>query len=294
MENEKILTIVTPTYNRAHTLPACYGSLCKQTDGRFIWMIIDDGSKDDTESIVSDWITEAKIKIIYLKKENGGKASALNLGIDTLTTPFAACLDSDDTFYPNAVEKALLELSDIIDDEQYCGILALRNSPDGKVMGGINIPKEMTKVTGADVMLRLNLSTEYICFYKTDILMKYRFPVFEGEKFVSPAWMMYTITQSHYYKTSWEKYCCCEYISDGLTKNKKKVIKNNPHGYTAVKLFSFNMSPTLKLKIKNGIMYDYGCILGKDRDCIKNAKYKLLALLLYPVGLFVAWIRRNV
>lgn len=293
MDKEVLLTVTTPTYNRAHTLPACYESLCKQTDRRFIWMIIDDGSKDETENIISDWIGEGKIKIIYLKKENGGKASALNLGIDNLSTPYATCLDSDDTFYPNAVEKAILELDSIANDERYCGILALRNSPDGQVMGGRKIPKDMTKVTGADVMLKLALSTEYICFYKTDILKQFRFPVFEGEKFVSPAWMMYTITQNHYYKTSWEKYCCCEYIADGLTKNKKKVIKNNPQGYTAVKLFSFNLSPTLKLKIKNGIMYDYGCILGKDRNCLKNAQHKLLALLLYPAGLFVAWIRRK-
>ena len=294
MNCEMLLTVTTPTYNRAHTLPACYESLCKQTDLRFIWMIIDDGSKDNTESIVSEWIAEGKIKIVYLKKENGGKASALNLGIDNLTTPFAACLDSDDTFYPHAVEKALLELGSIVDDERYCGILALRNSPDGQVMGGKSIPKEMTAVTGADVMLKLSLSTEYICFYKTAILKNYRFPVFEGEKFVSPAWIMYTITQNYFYKTSWEAYCCCEYISDGLTKNKKKVIKNNPHGYTAVKLLSFNLAPTLKLKIRNGIMYDYGCILGKDRDFLKNAHHKLLALLLYPAGLFVALTRRNV
>jgi len=189
------------------------------------------------------------------------------------------------------VEKALLELNNIKDNNGYCGILALRNSPDGNVMGGINIPHEMTQVTAADVMLKLNLSTEYICFYKTNILKQYRFPVFEGEKFVSPAWMMYSVTQNYYYKTSWEKYCCCEYMSDGLTRNKKNVIKKNPHGYTAVKLLSFNLAPTLRLRIKHGIMYDYGCILGKDKDWLKNAKHKLLALGLYPAALFVTWER---
>ena len=286
MTKKLLLTIMT------HTLPICYKSLCNQTDMRFIWMIIDDGSKDNTESMVSKWIAEEKIKIIYLKKENGGKASALNLGIDNLTTPYAACLDSDDTFYPNAVKKSIMELGNIVDDKQCCGVLALRNSPDGKVMGGRSIPKEMKKVTGADVMLKLNLSTEYICFYKTDILKHYRFPIFEGEKFVSPAWMMYTITQKYYYKTSWEKYCCCEYMSDGLTKNKKEVIKKNPKGYTCVKRQSFIYSKNLRKVIKNGIMYNYGCILSRDKDWFKKSPKKIWTIILRPIGWAVYFIRK--
>ena len=79
-----LLTIATPTYNRAHTLPKCYESLCNQTDKRFIWLVIDDGSSDNTSEIVSQWIEEGKINIYYQKKANGGKASALNVGIDLL------------------------------------------------------------------------------------------------------------------------------------------------------------------------------------------------------------------
>ena len=205
-----------------------------------------------------------------------------------MKTPFAVCLDSDDTFFPDAVEKALMELKSIVDDEQYCGILALRNSPDGNVMGGRAIPYELASVTAIDIFLRLNLKTELICFYKSHILRQYRFPIFEGEKFVSPAWMQYEITKKYKYKTSWSLFCCCEYISDGLTKNKKKVIINNPHGYTAVKLFSFNNAPTLQIRIKHGIMYDYGCILGQDKNWLENVKHKFLAVLLYPAGVVLA------
>ena len=282
-----LLTIATPTYNRAHTLPKCYESLCNQTDKRFVWLVIDDGSSDNTSEIVSQWIEENIIQIIYKKKNNGGKASALNVGIDLLDTKYAVCLDSDDWFYNNAVEIAINELESCQDDNKCCGLLALRNNPDGSVMGKREIPQEMKSITAVDIFLRLNLNTELICFYKTDILKQFRFPEFPGEKFVSPAWMQYAITQEYHYKTSWSKLCGCEYISDGLTKNKRKVIIKNPRGYTCVKRFSFNLSPTLKLKTKHGIMYDCGCLLANDKDWLRNAKHKTLAIVLMPVAHYV-------
>lgn len=287
-----LLTVITPTYNRAHTLPKCYESLCKQFCQDFVWMIIDDGSTDDTEKIVSGWIEKNDIPIIYKKKENGGKASALNIGIDLLKTKYAVCLDSDDFFYEEAVSVALQELQQIDNDKKCCGILALRNNPDGSVMGRVEIPQDMETITAADVFLKLNLNTELICFYKTDFLCKYRFPEFPGEKFVSPAWMQYRITQDYYFKPVYGKYINCEYLKDGLTRNKKKVILKNPRGYTSVKRFSFDLSPFLIQRIKHGIMYDYGCILSRDKKWLSNVNHKILALLLMPMA-FVVYIRRK-
>ena len=288
---ELLLTIITPTYNRAYTLPSCYRSLCRQTDQRFKWLIIDDGSTDETEEVVNSWIQEKKIEIEYLKKENGGKASALNLGLDKVDTEYVVCLDSDDYFYSDAVEKALNQLAEIEGQTSSCGILALRTNPDGTVMGGESIPLDMKYVKAADVFLKLNLHTELICFYKTKILKKYRFPVFEGEKFVSPAWMQYQITQEYNYAVSWDKFCCCEYVSDGLTQNKKKVILNNPKGYTCVKRWSFDLAPSPRGLIKNGIMYDCGCLLGKDKNWLKNVRHKGWAVALMPVAYLVKRIR---
>lgn len=287
MKSDTLITVATPTYNRAHTLPACYESLCEQSDKRFIWLVIDDGSRDNTEELINTWKKENRIKIEYCKKENGGKASALNVGIDLLKTPYAVCLDSDDTFYPDAVRVALRELDKIKEDNKCCGILALRNNPDGTVMGGREIPRNMSKVTAVDVFLRLVLNTELICFYKVSILKKYRFPEFKNEKFVSPAWMQYAITQDYYFSTSWDKICCCEYVADGLTKNKRKVILKNPRGYTCVKRFSFDLSPSLKLRVKHGIMYDCGCLIGHDKEWLSNANHKLLAVVLMPVAFVV-------
>lgn len=284
-----MLTIITPTYNRGYILHKAYESLLSQTDKRFIWMIIDDGSTDNTEELVSEWKKENKISITYYKKKNGGKASALNVAIEKISTGYAVCLDSDDMFYPDTVSKALVSLESVKHDNNCCGILALRNNPDGTVMGERNIPKEYTNITAVDIFLKLSLRTELICFYKTEILNQFRFPEFEKEKFVSPAWMQYMVTQEHYFKTSWEKLCCCEYVSDGLTKNKRRVIVNNPKGYLCVKKLSFNYSTNLKQIIKNGIMYDCGCIIAKNTEWLKDAPRKIFALLLMPLG-YIAYI----
>ena len=113
---QPLLTVVTPTYNRIKTIPYVYESLCTQTDKRFVWLIIDDGSSDNTRECVQRWSSENIIKIKYIYKENGGKASSLNVGLDNLDTPFCVCLDSDDKFYPNTVEVALEALEKVTED----------------------------------------------------------------------------------------------------------------------------------------------------------------------------------
>lgn len=286
-----MITVVTPTYNREKHLQICYESLLKQTDKRFIWMIIDDGSVDNTEDIVNIWIKEKKIKIVYIKKKNGGKASALNIALENIITKYVVCLDSDDTFYENTIERALIDLDSIYDNDNICGLLALRNNPDGSVMGGVRIPTKCNYVTAQDIFIKLKLKTELICFYKTMKIKKYRFPVFKNEKFVSPAWMQYMITFENKFLVSQDSLCCCKYVEDGLTKNKKKVIYNNPKGYTCVKLISYNLSDTLPEKIKNGLMYTCGCFLSKDYHFLNDVNYKVLTVFLIPLGYIVKLIR---
>ena len=282
-----MLTIITPTYNRASKLQFCYSSLVSQTCLNFIWLVIDDGSTDDTEQVVRTWKEEGRIRISYLKKENGGKASALNLGFENLTTPYVCCLDSDDVFYKNSVELALMQLNKIKEDKKCCGIVAIRNNVDGTNMGGAVIPKGINKICINDVLKLGKRGTEVITFYKSDIVSKYTFPVFPGEKFVSPAWLDYELSRNYYFAPSWDKFCVCEYFPDGLTRNKRKIIVRNPKGYTAVKQQAFELDTGIKVIIKNGIMYDCGCIIGKDKDWLKKAPKKPLALLLFPLAWLV-------
>lgn len=286
-----MLTITTPTYNRAHTLGKCYQSLLSQTCSNFTWMIIDDGSTDNTEEVVQGWIKEAKIKIQYYKKENGGKASALNMGIGLLESPYAVCLDSDDYFTDTAVERALLELEKVKNDNRVCGILALRSHEDGSVLGGKEIPKVYDTVSAEDLLIKENLRTEYICFYKTEVLKHFRFPEYEAEKFVPPSWMMFAITRAYHYKVSRDRFCVCEYLADGITKNKQNIIIKNPRGYSCAKLWYFNLSKDFFLSIKHGVMYECGCMIAKDEMWLKNARKKILAVMIFPVA-YCVYVKR--
>lgn len=287
----QILTIVTPTFNRASTLIKCYDSLLLQTCFSFEWLIVDDGSSDNTETIVNQWISECdKFPIRYIKKENGGKASALNVAFDNVDTPYLCVLDSDDVLVKTAVESFLIEREKADKDVKCCGIMAFRSNEDGSVMGGRPIPTANGRITMIDI-LNERFRTELFCFYKSSVVKNLRFPQFPNEKFVSPQWLDFELSRNYYFIPSDKQYCICVYIADGLTRNKKKIIVHNPHGYTAVKRQSFEFSKSLKLSIKHGLMYDCVCIIGKDKEWLKNSPKKLLSITLMPFAYIIYVIR---
>lgn len=289
---DNTITIVTPTYNRAFILHKVYFSLKNQTDKKFKWMIIDDGSTDNTQELVDKWKRENNdFEIYYFKKNNGGKASALNYSFHKVDTEYFVCLDSDDIFTINAIESAYLELEKIKNIEEYCGILALRNSKNGIVLGGKEIPNGVTNITLSDLTNKYRIKSELICFYKTEKLVKYSFPVIAGEKFISPAFLEHKISKNYKFLASRESYCICEYLPDGLTKNKRKVIKNNPKGYTLVIREAYDLSTNFLIKSKYCLMYIAGSLISKDKNIIKNSPNKIMTLLYLPLGWAVYKIR---
>ena len=87
------LTIFTPTYNRAQTLPRLYDSLKRQTNKNFVWLIVDDGSEDNTKSLVDAWTEEKLMEIKYIYQQNSGKMQAHNCGVDNTETELFLCVD---------------------------------------------------------------------------------------------------------------------------------------------------------------------------------------------------------
>lgn len=285
------LTIVTPTYNRGYMLKKVYNSLLAQTNMSFKWLIIDDGSIDDTYKIIDEFIRQNVIQITYIKKENGGKASALNLALDYIDTQYCCCLDSDDYFTNNAVEISLKLLEEEGDNPKCCGICGLRSNPDGTVMGLKRIPASYKYITIMQIYNDLDIKSEFVNVYKSEIAKKYRFPIIKGERFMPPSWFHYKLNEKYVFRTVFDSLCVCEYKNDGLTKNKRLIVVKNPVGYTLIKRISFQKSTTLKSLLKHGIMYDCGCIVGNDKQWLSNAPYKLIALLLYPIAYCVYLLR---
>lgn len=291
MQYGKELTIITPSYNRAYTLERLYTSLVNQTNNSLIWMIIDDGSTDDTESLINSFISKSEIEIEYIKKKNGGKASAINLALNNVTTPYCTCLDSDDWFSEYAVEIALNLLHEEDGNSNCCGVLAIRSNPDGSCMGDRKIPDNYKYITTDDLYNSIGFSSELICFYKTSVVNQYRFPVFENEKFMPPSWFHYKLCENYSFRTSRDCICYCEYIQDGLTKNKSKVIVKNPNGYTLIKKISLQNSKGIKRILKNAIMFDCGVILTRNKKWLNEVPHKGIVILSFPLAIGVYIIR---
>lgn len=131
----KKITIITPTYNRAHTLPRVYESLKNQTFKDFIWVIIDDGSTDNTEAVVRQFQTENAFPIEYFKKENQHKFLAVLDGIKMVKTKYHMVVDSDDSYPDNALEILYNEAEKIKNQDEYIGIMGLSADENGNIVG---------------------------------------------------------------------------------------------------------------------------------------------------------------
>lgn len=224
------LTVFTPTYNRGYVLERLYQSLRRQTCKDFEWLIIDDGSNDETEELVKKWFDEDKIIIRYIKKENGGKPSAYNVAVKETRGEYFTCVDSDDYLTDDAIEMI-----------KNGWTTERRNDVIGHIyyrIDGTDTSQFITKYHGIQEYATLldfyrlyGLKGDTMLVYKSDIVSKYQFPFFENEKFV-PESYIYDLYDNegvmHIYKKG---IYIGEYLADGYTASMRKTNYDNPRGY---------------------------------------------------------------
>ena len=122
----KTLTVFTPAYNRDYSIHLCYESLCRQTSKDFVWLVVDDGSTDNTAQLIKEWQAKDNgFPINYVYKENGGMHTAHNTAYENMDTELSVCIDSDDYMTDDAVEK-IVDCWEKHRDEKYAGIIAAR------------------------------------------------------------------------------------------------------------------------------------------------------------------------
>lgn len=129
------VTILTPTYNRAYTLKRLYKSITNQTNKNFEWIVIDDGSQDETVSLLREWKTDNNIKMSYIKQENMGKHVALNKGIDMANGKMIFIVDSDDYIVKDAIDIIINKEKEIADKKNFAGIAFNRGYSKNKIIG---------------------------------------------------------------------------------------------------------------------------------------------------------------
>ena len=273
------LTVFTPTYNRAYILPKLYDSLKKQTNKHFEWLIIDDGSTDETEKLVMSWIKDNEIIIRYYSQENGGKQRAHNKGVDLSESELFVCVDSDDYVLPKFVESHLKVYENIKNTEDVAGIVSLQAHSDGKLIGS-DFPENIDKTTLNNLYGKLHFKGDATLAYKTQILKKYPFFVEDGEKFIGESYVYDQIDQKYSMVLLPEILLIKEYLLDGYTKNVRRLTKNNPRSYMRLKKQCINYSLDFIGKFKNTILYEVGCILAHEK-MIKYAPNKFIAIIAF-------------
>ena len=276
-----LLTVCTPTYNRAHTLPRLYESLVRQTSQDFEWLVVDDGSVDSTRELVDGWVAEGRIRIRYVYKENGGKPSAHNLGVRMTAGELFFCVDSDDYLTDNAVELILSAWKNA--DRKSVGIIAYKTLSDGKCVTDIS-DKSATSFTLKDGYDKYGLTGDTALVFKSEVIGKFEFPSFVGEKFIPEGYLYDKIDTCGELTVLREKVYVCEYLGDGYTANMKRVLYKNPQGYFAYIENRLRIDRGIKHKFLDSIRYMAMAIAHNKPRKIRGAVYPLVALAAYVPG----------
>lgn len=280
------LTIFTPSYNRAELLKRGYKALCDQTCKDFIWMIIDDGSTDNTYEVVSKMKSKDNgFEIQYIYKENGGLHTGYNVAIENATTELCMCIDSDDMIANGAVEK-IIKVWERIKREDCAGICGLDADISGKPTCYINTDKEYINLNTYDISHKWAGDRKLVI--RTDLYKKVApMPTYEGEKNFNPQYMHIKIAEKYLFYVLNEVLCVVDYQDAGMSAGIFKQFLNSPNSFAEYRRLQMTIRPNkFRYIAKNAIYYDSSCILaGKPKDIILKSPNKILTACLAPVGL---------
>lgn len=280
------ITIFTPTYNREETLIRLYKSLCKQTKKNFIWLIVDDGSTDNTNDLVKNFINEKLLNIKYFYQDNSGKMMAHNLAVKNCDTEYFFCVDSDDYLPDYCVEsiyRNIRKIDNINDIAGLIGYKCISNSMKDVVSEFPDV-----KISTIQDLYWKGFKGETSLVFKTKVLQKYDFPKIENEKFITEAYLYDQIDMEYTFYLLRDILTIYEYQTDGLTTNINNIILKNPKGFTLFwgQRYKFQLkTKKIKKALISGINY---IEFSKNSDFIFNDfsfLEKSLLKVLLPFGL---------
>lgn len=294
-----MISIVTPSYNRGYILPQLYNSLLKNKDSYsdFEWVIIDDGSSDDTKKIVEEWMRKGTIKIRYYKQKNGGKMAALNYGIPKTKGDIIIEVDSDDYLKEDALKTIMTYWEEAELNEKVYGILFRRSFENPELDKKNSFPFEKKISRMFDLYMKSNFDKDAVLVFKGDIRRDFHHKLEHNEKFITEA-RMYNEMDKQY-----DGLLCinkpvvvCEYLEDGYSKNIDKLFRNNPYGYRcyfkeclAMNLKGLSFKKRLYL-MKHYILFSYMTNIKRTKVIkeVSGIFNKLLAFILVLPGYYAS------
>lgn len=285
-----MITVLTPTFNRGGgRLQSLWESLQKQTVKDFEWFVVDDGSTDDTKDLITQLQEKSDFPIRYIYKSNGGKHTALNVGIHTICSELIFIVDSDDCVTDDAVESILKIHKKYRSQNNICGYAFLRAFPDGKVNGK---KFDVDEKIGSYIDVRVNgddTGADKAEVFKTHCLKEFPFPEYSNEKFLGEDLVWVRMARKYEMVHINKAIYVGNYLEDGLTNNRRKHNIASPIGcmHRAEEFMESDLKT--RYRIKGGLQYIvYGRFAGvKVVDLIRKSRHKVLATVCTPGGLFL-------
>lgn len=275
-----LVTIFTPTYNRSNLLIRLYQSLKTQLFMDFEWVIVDDGSTDNTGSVVAEFQKDSIFPIRYVSKDNGGKHTAYNLALELAEGKYFINVDSDDWLPTDSILEISNLVSLIESHDNVAGLIALKKTADNRI---INKPFRKENILSRFRDLELSGDDgERTIIFKTNIARSIKFPVIKGENFCTEAVVYDQFNANYKFLVTNKALTICEYQEDGLSSNPQKIMLKNPGGYSIYYKNRIDMAVGFKERSGYIIRYNFFKYLSKSKGIEKyRGKYRLSCNLLF-------------
>lgn len=224
------ITILTPTYNRASLLPRLFDSLLRQTSKDFEWIVVDDGSTDDTREVVANLKEKCggAFPMGYVYKANGGKHMAINIGAERARGELLFIADSDDLLTDDALETVENSWHDISDDKSFAGIAGLDIAMDTREVIGSGLPQEHIDCNAIDIRYRHHVTGDMKEVFRTEVLREFPFPEFAGERFCPEQLVWFRMARRYRLRYINKPIYIADYQPDGITAGITRARMRNP------------------------------------------------------------------
>lgn len=285
------ITVLTPAYNRGKLLEKLYESLCAQDCKDFEWLIVDDGSTDDTSERVEQMKQMADFLISYHRKENGGKHTALNYAYQFIKTPLTFIVDSDDFLTRDAISYVNEIYKRYKNECDLCGFSFLRGKPDGGYLSTSGVSQDGMKESYVECRINRSIGGDMAEVWYTHCLKEYPFPEFQGEKFLGEDIVWVRMSEKYRMRFFNRVIYISDYLEDGLTNNRRKHNIKSPIGCVARAEAFLDSDSNIKTKIKAALQYQiYGKFAGVGEiELFKKSKNKVMFIVFTVPARLLYW-----
>ncbi len=275
-----MVTVFTPAYNAQKTIGRLYESLKRQTEKDLQWVVVNDGSTDNTEKLINSYIDENILNIKYGSFENQGKYSAYNKGLDLADGEYFICVDADDYIPDDTIHRIACQMDFIKDDDRCCGIVALK-----EIIGQSDIqyfPKDNEILSLKKIEFEYKTAGEKTYVFKTEYAKEARFIDILPEKFFPELFIYDMLGEKYTFMAVNEVFTVCEYQPEGYTSNYRKLMLNNPTGFAYLYKQRMLFSEAFLQKAGMAMRYNAFQLMSKNSKKPRGGCPFLRGLMLLP------------